>query len=286
MKLSEIHIRDPYILTYENKYYLFGTPGQYSWNGARGFYCSVSSDLENWSEPAICFDPPKGFWSTENFWAPEVHEYKGKFYMFASFYATGHMRATQILVSDRPDGEYKVWSCPITPNHWMCLDGTFFVEDGVPYMIFCHEWVQIKDGEVCLCRLSDDLKYAVGEPQVLFRASEPAWAHRDGEWLVTDGPFLHRRKDGKLIMIWSGFDRENNYVEAVSYSSNGSLKGEWKHCDSLMFSSNGGHGMLFYDLQGKLRFTMHSPNTPSGSERAKIFSVSETDEEPYLIIRE
>ena len=38
MKLSEIHIRDPFILTFENKYYLFGTPGKYSWEGVGGFF--------------------------------------------------------------------------------------------------------------------------------------------------------------------------------------------------------------------------------------------------------
>jgi hypothetical protein len=32
----------------------------------------------------------------------------------------------------------------------MALDGTLWVEDGVPYMIFCHEWIQITDGRAGL----------------------------------------------------------------------------------------------------------------------------------------
>lgn len=284
MKLSEIHIRDPFILTFENKYYLFGTPGKYSWEGVGGFFCSVSDDLEEWTEPALCFEVPDGFWATKNFWAPEVHEYRGKFYMFASFFAEGHMRATQILVADRPEGPYIPWSCPVTPSHWMCLDGTFYVEDGVPYMVFCHEWLQTKDGEMCAIRLSDDLKHAVGEPRVLFTASQPHWAKSGGDCFVTDGPFMHRTKGGKLIMIWSSFDKNDNYVEAVAVSSNGSINGEWIHCQNLVFDSDGGHGMLFYDLDGKLRFTMHSPNTPHGNERAKIFTVQEIADDPYLSI--
>ena len=93
MKLSEIHIRDPFILTFEGKYYLFGTPGKFAWQGSGGFWCNISEDLENWSEPIKCFDPPEGFWATENYWAPEVHYYNNRFYMFASFMAKRHMRA-------------------------------------------------------------------------------------------------------------------------------------------------------------------------------------------------
>ena len=44
MKLSEIHIRDPFILPFEGKYYLFETPGKYAWKGAGGFWCYLSDD--------------------------------------------------------------------------------------------------------------------------------------------------------------------------------------------------------------------------------------------------
>lgn len=45
VKLSEIHIRDPFILPFDGKYYLFGTPGKYAAD-SRGFYCNVSDDLK------------------------------------------------------------------------------------------------------------------------------------------------------------------------------------------------------------------------------------------------
>lgn len=59
MKLSEIHIRDPFILPFEGKYYLFGTPGRFAWQGSGGFWCNISEDLKNWSVPIKCFDPPE-----------------------------------------------------------------------------------------------------------------------------------------------------------------------------------------------------------------------------------
>lgn len=284
MKLTEIHMRDPFILPFDGKYYLFGTSGKYSWEGCGGFFCHISDDLINWSEPILCFEPPKKFWANENFWAPEVYYYKGKFYMFASFKAEGHMRAVQILVSDRPEGPYSIWSCPLTPNDWMCLDGTLYVENEVPYMVFCHEWMQIKDGEMCVTQLSDNLKNQIGQPSILFKASQTEWSSTKlhGGY-ITDGPFMYKHSNGMLLMIWSSFD-ENGYVEAVAYSKVGNINGKWQHCKTPLSSVNGGHGMIFRTFEGKLFFTMHCPNLPSGVERPTLYEIKEIDEEPYLRI--
>jgi hypothetical protein len=209
--------------------------------------------------------------------------------MFASFYRKDgtRMRATQILVSDKPEGPFKVWSDePVTPADWMCLDGTLYIENDTPYMIFCHEWLQTIDGEMCVVELSKDLKHAVGEPRVLFKASESGWAIRNnGDGFVTDGPFLHKTTDGKLVMIWSSFS-EGGYAEAVAYSDNGSINGNWKHCENMLSAQNGGHGMIFKDLNGDLRFTMHFPNSPYGAERAKLYYLSEINEDPFLSMSE
>lgn len=285
MKFSEMHMRDPFILPYDNKYYLYCQLGKYAWNGCDGFYYSVSEDLENWSEPKKCFDPPKGFWSTNNYWAPEVHIYQGRFYLFASFIAEGHMRAVQILGSDTPEGPFTVHSCPITPNDWMCLDGTFYCENGVPYMVFCHEWIQTFDGEMCLVQLSDDLKTPVGAPQVLFSASQSGWAQRidcGKSGYVTDGPFIYQCKDGKLLMTWSS--EHDGYAVGVAVSESGKIAGPWRHCQTLLSKINGGHGMIFEAFDGQKYFTMHSPNEPHGAERPCIVKLKEIGTEPFLAL--
>jgi hypothetical protein len=68
------------------------------------------------------------------------------------------------------------------------------------------------DGEVVAQRLSDDLRTAVGEPVVLFRASAAPWAlplrhprlPEHVKAFVTDGPFVHRLASS-LVMLWSSF---------------------------------------------------------------------------------
>ena len=128
MKLSDIHIRDPFVLLHEDKYYLYGTRGATCWGAADGFDVFVSDDLENWSEPHEVFHNDGSFWATKNYWAPEVHKWNGAFYMFASFKAEGVCRCTCILKADNPLGPFVPHNTsPITPAGWECLDGTFYV---------------------------------------------------------------------------------------------------------------------------------------------------------------
>jgi len=279
MKMNEINIRDPFILIENDQYYLYGSRAVDGWGECSGLDVYTSKDLEDWSEPIEAFSKPEGFWSGMNYWAPEVHKYKGKFYMFVSFKSETRERGTQILVSDVPEGPFGIHSDgPVTPESWGCLDGTLYIDkDQTPYMVFCHEWTQVVDGEMCALKLSDDLKEAVGEPFLLFKASQPQWMPKDEEKLVTDGPFMYRTKGGKLLMLWSTFVNDQ-YVEAIAYSDNGDITGNWKHADTLLFSKDGGHGMLFNTMDsGELKFIFHTPNdTPN--ERPAIVGVRETDD--------
>ncbi|MFI3213790.1 MAG: glycoside hydrolase family 43 protein [Eubacteriales bacterium] len=281
MKTSEVRLRDPFVLVDQGTYYLYGTRGK-AGNNQVGFDCYMGHDLENWEGPFDVFEPDEDFWATKEFWAPEVHHYEGSYYMFASFKADGVCRGTQILKANSPKGPFKIHSDgPITPRDWECLDGTLYIsKNGTPYMVFCHEWVQIKDGTICAVELSKDLKSPVGEPRTLFYATE------GGNWIcppsnggigdyVTDGPFLHRLEDDTLIMMWSSFGKDG-YIQAIAESDNGEITGNWKTREKLLFEKDGGHGMLFVGLDEKLYLTLHSPNiTPR--EAPKFIEISEKD---------
>lgn len=285
MKLSDIQIRDPFILPVENegKYYLFGTTAKDPWNGPfDGLDCYVSHDLENWDGPKPAFRPPDGFWGTRDFWAPEVHFYGGRYWMFVSFKAENRCRATQILIADYPWGPFVPRAHgPATPPDWECLDGTLFVdEEGQPWMVFCHEWVQIQDGAICALRLSGDLNTQEGEPVQLFHASEAGWVKKmesgtDAQNLVTDGPFLHRTADGILLMLWSSFG-EQGYAMGLARSDSGKITGPWVQLPEPLWARDGGHGMIFRTFDGRLCLILHQPNhTPL--ERPVIRELTETN---------
>jgi arabinan endo-1,5-alpha-L-arabinosidase len=268
MKLSDIHLRDPFVLPVqaEGRYYLYGTMGAYAWTEtAIGFDGYVSADLQTWEGPFPVFRPPAGFWADRNFWAPEVHVYHGRYFLFASFKASGICRGTQILAADSPRGPFRPVSAgPATPPEWECLDGTLFVAaDGNPWLVFCHEWVQVGDGEICALPLSEDLSSAVGEPVVLFRASQAPWVKgiesKGRRGYVTDGPWLQRLPGGELLMFWSSFS-VGGYSIGVARSASGKLTGPWLQDSRPLYSEDGGHCMTFRDFDGNLWLSFHQPN--------------------------
>lgn len=284
---SELQIRDPYVVTCTDNatYYLFGSTDPNIWGKGTGFDVYVGRDLEHWEGPFPAFRPNEAFWSDENYWAPEVYYFNGRFYMFATFKCKDNdVRGTAVLVADRVTGPYIDHSKgPVTPTSWQCLDGTLYVDEhGTPWMVFCHEWVQVCDGEVCAERLSPDLSCAEGEPVVLFRASEAPWTtplevrrQTEGDVYVTDGPFVYRGQTGTLFLLWASFT-ENRYALGIAKSLSGSITGPWEHHPEPLFQTDGGHGMLFTDLQGQLRLTLHQPNqTPD--ERPQFFDAKEVD---------
>lgn len=269
LRLSEINIRDPFVLPVpsEGKYYLYGTMGAYTWSEAAiGFDCYTSSDLENWEGPFPVFRPSVDFWADRNFWAPEVHVYQGKYYMFASFKAPGVCRGTQILISESPLGSFHPLSDkPATPADWECLDGTLFVTpEGDPWIVFCHEWVQVGDGEICATPLSKDLSSGIGEPVLLFHASEATWIQqvnsKGRKGYVTDGPWMHCLPNGELLMLWSSFST-GGYTIGVARSISGQLHGPWQQNAKPLYNRDGGHCMTFHDFGGNLWLSIHRPNS-------------------------
>ena len=277
MKFCDINIRDPFVLVENGKYYLYGTRGETAWSKAYGLDVYVSEDLENWSEAKECFTVPENFWADKEIWAPEVHKYNDVFYMFVSLRSETRNRGTQILRSETPEGPFLPFTDDaITPPEWLCLDGTFYVDkNGKPYIVFCHEWVQVKDGEIHAMPLKDDLSAPAGEPIMLFKASEPYWADKDRDTYITDGPFMYQTKGGKLMMIWSTFTK-SGYTQAVAYSDNGEIDGKWIHTAPL-FDKDGGHGMIFDDLNGEKHLILHSPNE-NPLERPVLFGLEEKDD--------
>jgi len=278
--LAEIRIRDPFILPVpeEGVYYLYGTTDAAVWTGgAVGFDAYRSTDLMDWEGPLPVFRPPSGFWATQNFWAPEVHRYGGRYALLASFKAPGRRRGTQVLTADAPQGPFvPLTDGPVTPAEWECLDGTLYVESGRPWIIFCHEWVQVEDGEIWAMPLSADLIRAAGEPELLLRASQAPWvsSFRSSGNYVTDGPFLWRTASGALLLLWSSFVGGGQYAQGICRSESGTVHGPWQHDPIPLYADDGGHGMLLRTLSGEVILTLHRPNA-SPHERAVLLPVRE-----------
>ena len=98
--VRDVHISDPFILA-DPKSRCYYTYVQFAdtkrfpdveTDKEHGvFYVLESKDLIHWSKPQICFRQ-NNFWADKDYWAPEVHIWKGRYYLFSSFRADGHYR--------------------------------------------------------------------------------------------------------------------------------------------------------------------------------------------------
>ena len=119
-------------------------------------------------------------------------------------------------------------------------------------------------------RLSWDARYALDAPW-----ADEVHSPRHGPGHVTDGPFLHRGRDGSLVMLWASF-AGGSYAQGAARSTSGGVLGPWEHQPEPLFSSDGGHGMIFTTFEGQPFLTVHTPNqTPH--ERAVLIPLREGD---------
>ena len=288
MKREDLRVRDPYILAKDGKYYLYKAMNL---EQPERVVVHISDDLENWSDEKTVYTFPEDTWKQAEIWAPEVHEYQGKFYIFLSVKGKNGLRGTEISVSDTPDGIFTpIANRPATPLDKSCIDGTLFVDNGTPYIVFSRDWpdhyVAEKGayvGQIWGQELNKDLTTPVGEPFLMFESDEcpysakaPAFHEWNGKDILrygSDAPFINRLSDGRLFLTWSPMPG-NNYVVLGVVADD--IKGPWKHLEKPLFDDNGGHAMFFTAFDGKRKVCMHHPEAWM-KERALILDVTEKD---------
>ncbi|MDP5169823.1 MAG: glycoside hydrolase family 43 protein [Bacteroidia bacterium] len=289
INIRDLVVHDPCILadSASGTYYIYEkfSPSRFQGlvenapKGKAGVFFQASKDLVSWSRPKAAFVIPDTFWADDDAgpWAPEVHQYHGKYYLFATFNAWGDTlpplegrppitrRASQILVSPSPEGPFVPFhNSPSTPDGEMTLDATLWVDNGQPWMVYCHEWVQLGNGLIKAIRLTDDLSETVGEPITLLNAADVAWTRKNVSYhgtrypgAVTDGPYLYRSFSGKLMMVWSSWSTDRKYALALATSESNTIEGPWIHEPEPLLQDDRGHGMIFTDFEGRLLLCLH-----------------------------
>lgn len=137
-----VQFGDPYVLlASDGRYYMYGTGA-----GAVDGFCAYSSDdLIHWkSEGQVYRGNTPDSWAIANFWAPEVYERDGKFYMF--FSADWRKNPTNeeenfrigVAVSDKPTGPFKeLADAPLFDPGYPVIDGNLIEdEEGRTYLYY------------------------------------------------------------------------------------------------------------------------------------------------------
>ncbi len=294
LKIEDIRIRDPFIYADQKSktYFMYAQSANRAVSDFTGVEVYISKDLINWKAPRPVLTLPDNA-GIKSVWAPEMHQYNGKFYLFVTLtlrdtlpenkpvekdnWPGMHIRGTHLYYADSPLGPFQAFKgTSHTPEEWMALDGTLFIEEGKPYMVFCHEWVQTIDGTMDYVQLKDDLSGTIGEPQLMFKASAAPGARQSPELgKVTDGCFLYRSmQSNRLFMIWSTMLPEKGYCVLLTHSESGKISGPWKE-QKIIYEQNGGHGMIFSSFDDQLMMALHQPNSSPG-ERLHLFQITES----------
>ena len=116
--IDDIYIRDPFIYTdrANSTYYMYCSNSD---NNLGGVAVWKSKDLKTWQGPEQVFTVSPNNRLTGSVWAPEMHKYKGKYYLFLTLNSTYtwkagmpgrapfYYRSVQIFKSNSPDGPFK-----------------------------------------------------------------------------------------------------------------------------------------------------------------------------------
>lgn len=304
MQLPSMQLHDPFILAHkESKTYYLYTSNIGFLSGTRGVgtMAYTSKDLKNWTKPKAVFIVPDDAFANQGGWAPEVHEYKGKYYLFTTIHDESqklssppqsfkeqYVRGSIIAVSDSPAGPFKMMNkeAPVVDKKLMTLDGTLFVdEENQPWMVYAHEWIQKIDGTIEAVKLDpEDLSKTIDEPIHLFKASDAPWLnatitpYENDLHYVTDGPQFLYTTDGSLVMLWSSYE-SGSYVQTIARSKTGKLQGPWEQLDPLL-KYDSGHGMFFKSFDDQLMMVVHRP---FNNARGKLYEMKDAGDHIELV---
>lgn len=277
-----VQFGDPFVLYTQGTYYMYGTGA----GADKGFVAYSSKDMVNWKrEGQVYFhDNPNG-WSDPKakwggaYWAPEVYEIKGKFYLFYS--AQWQVNPTHeeenfrigVAVSDKPTGPFiDLAKQPIFDPGYPIIDANVFVDtNGKAYLYYsrcCYKhpvqsevadlarqkgWFQeIEESWVYGVELKPDFSGIVGQPVLLLRPpvklndKQSEWESRsvtshevNRRW--TEGSVTFKKGNTYYMMYSANYFGGQHY--AIGYATSRSPLGPYqKAANNPILEKNTGHG--------------------------------------------
>lgn len=251
-----VKLGDPYVLlASDGKYYMYGTDET---GTLTGFGAYSSDNLVDWKyEGQVYKGNRPGSWAVRNFWAPEVYERNGKFYMFFSADWSYNPQSEAenfrigVAVADKPTGSFVEMSDkPLFDPGYPVIDANVLQFKGKSYLYYsrcCYknpveseiaDWArktklfeQIEESWIYGIELSNDFTHVIGEPVLLLQPpklmsdTQSEWESRSvtsGEvnrrW--TEGSFAFAHGDNIYMMYSANFFGGKNYAVGYATASN------------------------------------------------------------------
>ena len=156
---------DPSVIRVGKDYWATATSSEW----APQFPIMHSTDLVNWTVVGSVFDEPPA-WSVANYWAPEIAEYKGRYYMYYVGRKQGGPLSIAVASADKPQGPYKDHGILVSQAAGSIDAVPTLDENGERYMLWKEDGNSRKLPTIIWAqRLSEDGTKLLGEPRELFR---------------------------------------------------------------------------------------------------------------------
>lgn len=292
----DVAFGDPFVLkSSDGKFYMYGTS-----EGVLGFKAYSSSNLKDWKDEGVVYQgATENSWTVDCFWAPEVYERDGKYYMlFSSNWKSNPTNELEnfrigVAISDSPIGPFTEMSDkPLFDPGYPVIDGNVYFDDAnnksyLYYSRCCYKhpveseiatWAkekgwfdEVEESWIYGVEMAPDFSGIIGEPQLLLRPPL-TMSDKQSEWESrsvtskevnrrwTEGSFTFKEGNKYYMMYSSNFFGGQFY--AVGYATADSPLGPYVKAET--------NPILEKDSEGKVTGTGHN----------MVFSI---DEQKYCV---
>lgn len=271
---QNVMIADPTIIYYNGLYYMYGTES----NPENGFPILTSKNLKYWNPSKVndgyALLKGRNTFGNWGFWAPQVIGDNGKFFML---YTANEQIA--IAESKSPLGPFQQKiETPLDETIKQIDPYLFIDDDGKIYLYH----VRLGGGnKIFVAEFKRDFTGIKNETLTECIAAENGWedTKRVQAPPIAEGPTVLKHK-GIYYLFYSANDFRNiDY--AVGYATSKSPLGPWIKYEGnpilnrKIIGYNGtGHGDVFFDKNGKMKYVFHTHHDEKNVIPRKTFIVS------------
>src|SRR5581483_262988 len=143
---------DPSIMRVGDRYWATATTSEW----APIFPLFTSRDLVNWTLQGAVFSQAPA-WSQGSYWAPELSEYRGAFYVYYAARNESHTLCVAVAKAERPGGPYHDYEPLVCQPHGSIDPMAAADENGVRYLIWKEDGNSVHEPTpIWAQRLSED----------------------------------------------------------------------------------------------------------------------------------
>ncbi len=225
------YFADPFVLRWGGRYVAYGTGSVVD---GLVFEVLESPDLVSWTRVGGALEPVADDLGND-YWAPEVVEADGRFWLY---YSVGHGDAghhLRVAVAEHPVGPFVDSGVSLTPGERFAIDPHPFRDtDGTWYLFYARDVLDAgRVGTQLAVDVLPSMTELAGDPRTvlepsadwqLFQAQRPMYG-ATYDWYTLEGPNVRRRGDTYYCLYSGGSWQSEAY--AVAWASAPSPLGPW-----------------------------------------------------------